>query len=131
MFLLWSVGLACHLSKGILWQRHDAKFGCWNESLCHSLTLKVHHLTSVIVPVISSYVIIIFIILYFSSEDEDEEEEEEELELDDSEESDVAGRNRRGGSGRHRRKAEPVRRSTRARITRFDKEFSKLLIIRE
>ena len=69
------------------------------------------------------------IYLYSSSEDEDEEEEEEELELDDSEESDVAGRNRRGGSGRHRRNAEPVRRSTRARITRFDKEFSKLLLM--
>jgi cbb3-type cytochrome oxidase subunit 3 len=71
---------------------------------------------------------IILVYIYFSSEDEDEEEEEE-LELDDSEESDVAGRNRRGGSGRYRRKAEPVRRSTRARITRFDKEFSKLLLI--
>ncbi|PNF14457.1 hypothetical protein B7P43_G01679 [Cryptotermes secundus] len=58
-----------------------------------------------------------------SSEDEDEEEEEEELELDESEDSDVVGRNRRGGSGRRRRNAEPVRRSTRARITRFDKEF--------
>lgn len=67
------------------------------------------------------------IYLYSSSEDEDEEEEEE-LELDDSEESDVAGR-RRGGSGRHRRNAEPVRRSTRARITRFDKEFSKLMLM--
>jgi hypothetical protein len=65
--------------------------------------------------------------LYFSSEDEDEEEEEEELELDESEDSDMAGRNRRGGSGRRRRNAEPVRRSTRARITRFDKEFSKLI----
>lgn len=72
---------------------------------------------------------IILVYLYFSSEDEDEEEEEEELELDDSEESDVAGRNRRGGSGRYRRNAAPVRRSTRARITRFDKEFSKLLFI--
>jgi hypothetical protein len=68
--------------------------------------------------------------LYFSSEGEDEEEEEEEeLELDESEESDMAGRNRRGGSGRRRRNAEPVRRSTRARITRFDKEFSKLILI--
>ena len=68
------------------------------------------------------------IYLFSSSEDEDEEEEEE-LELDDSDDSDVAGRNRRGGSGRHRRNAEPVRRSTRARITRFDKEFSKLLLM--
>jgi hypothetical protein len=66
--------------------------------------------------------------LYFSSEDEDEEEEEE-LELDESEDSDVAGRYRRGGSGRRRRNAEPVRRSTRARITRFDKEFSKLMLL--
>jgi hypothetical protein len=65
--------------------------------------------------------------LYSSSEDEDEEEEEEEL--DDSEESDMAGRNHRKGSGRHRRNAEPVRRSTRARITRFDKEFSKLMLM--
>jgi hypothetical protein len=64
--------------------------------------------------------------VYLSSEDEDEEEEEEEeLELDESEDSDVAGRSHRGGSGRRRRNAEPVRRSTRARITRFDKEFSK------
>ena len=76
-----------------------------------------------------SFFHIILIYLYSSSEDEDEEEEEEELELDDSEESEVAGRNRRGGSRRHRRNAEPVRRSTRARITRFDKEFSKLLLM--
>lgn len=51
------------------------------------------------------------------------------MELDESEESDVAGRHCRGGSGRRRRNAEPVRRSTRARITRFDKEFSKLNLI--
>ena len=48
--------------------------------------------------------------------------------MDDSDDSEVIGR--RGKGGRRNKRMEPVRRSTRARITRFDKEFSKSLQIK-
>ncbi|XP_046396168.1 uncharacterized protein LOC124163357 isoform X2 [Ischnura elegans] len=60
-----------------------------------------------------------------SSEDEDEEDDEE---LEDSDDSDAPSRRRRGGKGGRRkgkgkRRSEPTRRSSRNRITRFEREF--------
>ncbi|XP_071447499.1 mucin-17 [Hetaerina americana] len=63
----------------------------------------------------------------FQGSSSDEEDEEDEEDLDDSDDSDVLGRRRGGGKGRRKgkgkRRSEPIRRSSRNRITRFDKEF--------
>lgn len=53
-----------------------------------------------------------------------EDDEDDYYEAEDSDESDFGGR---GRSKRNRR--EPLRRSSRARLTRFDKEFSKCSIL--
>jgi len=55
-----SLGLV-QLSRGILWQRHDARFSCLNESVCLLIILKVNCMASVMVPFIFSHYFDIFV----------------------------------------------------------------------
>ena len=43
------------LSRGILWQRHDARFSGLNESVCLVIILEVNCMASVMVPFIFSH----------------------------------------------------------------------------
>jgi hypothetical protein len=56
-----SLDLVCQLARGVLWQRHDTKFGCLNESLYLLITFDVHGMASVIVPFVFSHYSCIYI----------------------------------------------------------------------